>query len=79
MKGGVFMKNHVKIVSLAIICSLILPVTALAAYIGNVQTYKFHHSGCRWENKIKAGNRVIFEKRVDAVNRRMKPCGVCKP
>lgn len=73
------MKKYAKVVYLTIIFSLILPIAALASYVGNAQTYKFHSPGCRWANKIKAGNRVIFNDRAEAVNRGMKPCGVCRP
>ncbi|WP_405378681.1 hypothetical protein [Phascolarctobacterium sp.] len=74
------MFRYLKIFSFIMITILLIPAIASAAnYIGNSNTAKFHDEGCRHANKIKAGNKVVFPSKQEAVNKGYKPCGVCRP
>lgn len=74
------MKKHIKIIAIAAILAFILPTIALASsYVGNTNSYKFHYASCRFAKKMKAGNKIIFNTREEAVNYGMTPCGVCRP
>jgi outer membrane biosynthesis protein TonB len=53
--------------------------TTGAAYVGSIQSDKFHYLTCRWAGEIHAENRICFESRAAAVNFGYQPCGVCKP
>jgi competence protein ComEC len=48
-----------------------------AAYIGNINSYKFHLPSCRTLPMEK--NRVYFNTRDEAVNAGFDPCGNCRP
>lgn len=50
-----------------------------AAYIGNLNSKKFHYSGCREERKMSEHNRVGFNTRDEAVGQGFIPCKVCNP
>ena len=50
-----------------------------ATYIGNTNSWKFHHYGCKWERKMKECNRYYSKSRQELINIGMKPCNVCKP
>ncbi|OBZ32231.1 Ada metal-binding domain-containing protein [Megasphaera sp. DISK 18] len=52
---------------------------ASAAYVGNVQSMKFHNQGCRWEQKMNESNRTYFNSRGEAVSSGYVPCKVCRP
>lgn len=49
------------------------------AYIGSINSDKYHKKGCRWEKKIKYANRIGFKDKADARKQGYKPCGTCKP
>lgn len=49
------------------------------AYIGNVNTKKFHRFNCASVNDIKAGNKVSIASREEAIDDGYKPCGRCNP
>jgi competence protein ComEC len=53
------------------------PVPDEAAYIGNVNTHKFHLPSCRSLPGEK--NRIFFAARDSAVEAGYSPCGICKP
>jgi hypothetical protein len=50
-----------------------------AAYVGSVESDKFHYPNCRWAKKIEAGNRLCFASREAAVGFGYVPCGTCNP
>jgi micrococcal nuclease len=52
---------------------------AVAKYIGNARSKKFHRPDCEWAQKIAPENRVEFETREEAVEALYVPCKVCKP
>ncbi len=53
--------------------------TVTNKYIGNINTKKFHVSGCRAEQRMNDSNRVPFESRDAAINEGYIPCGICNP
>ena len=48
-------------------------------YIGNIRLRRFHKRDCRWAEKIIPGNRLSFKSRQSALDKKYKPCSVCKP
>jgi len=50
-----------------------------AAYIGNQNTKKFHHSSCSSVKDMAEHNKIGFKERSDAVASGYSPCGRCKP
>ena len=50
-----------------------------AAYIGNKNTKKFHHSTCSSVKDMAEHNKIGFEERSDAISSGYVPCGRCKP
>ncbi|MBQ2972617.1 MAG: MBL fold metallo-hydrolase [Ruminococcus sp.] len=49
------------------------------SYIGNKNSRKFHLSSCSGAKDIKKKNRVIFDKREEAINNGYTPCKTCNP
>ncbi len=49
------------------------------AYIGNVNTKKFHKSACTGAKKMSSTNKVAFSDRAAAVSGGYTPCGICNP
>jgi hypothetical protein len=57
-------------------------VTAIAwadQFVGSKNSTKYHYSSCKWANKIKSGNLVVFSSAADARAKGYQPCKVCKP
>ena len=50
-----------------------------APYVGNVNSYKFHHSWCKSVKQMAEHNKVFFNTREEAVNAHFKPCKNCNP
>ncbi len=50
-----------------------------AAYVGSVQSDKYHYPTCSSAKKINASNLVEFTSKQDANNKGYVPCGRCKP
>ena len=50
-----------------------------APYVGNVNSYKFHHSWCKSVSQMAEHNKVFFNTREEAVNAHFKPCQNCNP
>lgn len=48
-------------------------------YVANKNSDIFHHPDCKWANKIKSANLVMFESALEAINKNYKPCRLCKP
>lgn len=48
-------------------------------YVANKNSDIFHYPDCKWANKIKSDNLVVFECVLDAINKDYKPCRLCKP
>ena len=53
--------------------------TGGAAYVGSLQSDKFHYQSCRWAKEIANDNRVCFASREAAVGFGYVACKVCKP
>ncbi len=69
-----------KFTAIFIMVALLLSFAATAlAYIGNHNTYKFHHDGCRYVARMNEGNKVWFDTREEAINAGYIPCKVCRP
>ena len=50
-----------------------------AAYVGSVNTKKFHDASCSYVKQIKASNRVEFDSAEEAENAGYVPCKRCNP
>jgi flagellar biosynthesis protein FlhF len=48
-------------------------------YVANKNSDIFHYPDCKWANKIKPENLIVFESVLDAINKDYKPCRLCKP
>lgn len=73
-------KNLKKSVTAVLLSFIILSIPAVAlAYIGNYNTHKFHHDGCRYVSKMNEGNKVYFETRGEAIDQGYVPCKICRP
>lgn len=48
-------------------------------YIGNIRLRRFHKRDCRWAKKIVPSNSILFKSRQVALDKKYKPCAVCKP
>lgn len=51
----------------------------LIIYVGNINSYKFHYYGCRWERQMCENNRYYTKSRQELINMGMIPCKVCHP
>lgn len=58
---------------------ILLPKTVLAEYWGSKKSDKFHYPSCKWAQKIKPGNRIVFKTKEDAIKVGYIPCKVCRP
>jgi len=48
-------------------------------YVGNKRTKVFHHSWCKYVDRMSESNKVYFKSRQEAIDAGYKPCKVCKP
>ncbi|GAB4287225.1 MAG: hypothetical protein Kow0098_03440 [Ignavibacteriaceae bacterium] len=48
-------------------------------FVGSKKSDKYHYTWCRWANKIKSSNLVVFDSVQEARNAGYVPCKVCKP
>lgn len=53
--------------------------TLETAYVGSVNSNKYHKPFCRWAKKINPENLVSFETENDAAQKGYVPCKVCRP
>ena len=72
-----YFKSDNKIYSLLKISSLLFVFFML--YVGNLNSWKFHYYGCRWERRMCERNRYYTESRQELVEMGMRPCKVCRP
>lgn len=49
------------------------------AYVGSVNSDKYHYPDCRWAQKIKPDNEVWFASKEEAEEAGYIPCKVCNP
>jgi len=49
------------------------------AYVANKNSFFFHCFDCRLVKEIKQEDIIVFERAIDAVNKQLKPCGLCCP
>lgn len=49
------------------------------AYIGNINTKKFHRFNCASVNDINVKNKTSLSSREEAIDKGYAPCGRCKP
>lgn len=52
---------------------------AQKAYIGSMNSDKYHRPACEWARKIKPDNAVWFSSPEEAKKTGYKPCKVCRP
>lgn len=48
-------------------------------YVGNLNSWKFHYYGCRWERQMYEKNRYYTANRQELIDMGMVPCKVCRP
>ncbi|MBW2011110.1 MAG: flagellar biosynthesis protein FlhF [Deltaproteobacteria bacterium] len=46
-------------------------------HIANKNSGVFHSPECKYAKRIKAGNKIVFESVLEAVNKKFKPCKLC--
>lgn len=49
------------------------------AYVGSVNSNKYHKPNCRWAKKIKPENEIWFASKEEAEEAGYIPCKVCNP
>lgn len=59
--------------------SLMMILSLFVVYIGNLNTFKFHYYGCRYERQMKERNRFYSESKQKLLEMGMVPCKVCRP
>lgn len=52
---------------------------SVAAYIGNLNSFKFHRATCREVKKMNPDNKVGFNSRAALIDRGFVPCKICTP
>ena len=75
------MKRKARIAGVLILL-LLLVSTALSAEVefwGSVKSHKYHDPSCKWAQKIKPENRIIFKSAVEAFKAGYVPGKVCRP
>lgn len=55
------------------------PETPEPAYIGNINSHKFHYLWCESVNDMKEKNKIYFTTREEAVEDGYSPCKICNP
>ena len=48
-------------------------------YVANANSDVFHRPGCRWAQKIKADNKLVFDSCREARLQEFKACSLCRP
>ena len=48
-------------------------------YVGSKNSTKYHYTWCKWAQRIKPDNKVVFNSAKEAVDAGYVPCKVCKP
>lgn len=69
---------------LALLLFALVPASAMAvkghAFVGCTESKVFHRARCKMVQDVeKAGTKVQFSRRAEAVQAGYKPCGTCKP
>ena len=59
--------------------SIIFLLSLFVMYVGNLNSYKFHYAGCKWERKMSERNRYRTESRQELIDMGMIPCKSCRP
>jgi len=49
------------------------------AYVGSRNSNKYHYTWCKWAQKVKPSNKVVFNSAQEAIQAGYIPCKVCKP
>jgi len=62
------------LLGLALLCQ-----ASALAYVGNLNSHKFHEDHCRWVRRMNEENKVYIENRTDAIRQGYIPCKVCRP
>jgi micrococcal nuclease len=65
-----------------LVFALLLVPFSLAAdfkYVGSKKSDKYHYPSCKWAQKIKPENLVIFTSAEEALKAGYVPCKVCRP
>lgn len=56
-----------------------LAITGDNKFVGSKNSNKYHYTWCRWAQRIKPSNIVVFESPEEAIAAGYIPCKVCKP
>lgn len=67
---------------IAVAKGVVLPMpkpSSKGKYVGSKKSNKFHHSYCKWAQKINPKNQIWFKSRQEAIDEGYVPCKVCKP
>jgi methylphosphotriester-DNA--protein-cysteine methyltransferase len=68
-----------RILLLAFILLVCIPVAALAEFWGSKKSDKYHYPSCRSAQRIKPANLIKFNTAQEAIRAGYVPCKVCKP
>ena len=82
LKGDDTMRNK-KVVSLTVNMKKLIPLISFLClfvwYVGNLNTYKFHHEWCYWVSRMNPDNKYWTDSRRELTNMGMIPCKKCRP
>jgi len=56
-----------------------MAITGDQTFVGSKNSDKYHYTWCRWAQKIKSSNRVVFNSPEEAIGAGYTPCKVCNP
>lgn len=62
-----------------ILCLFSVAWSQQAPYVASRLREPFHHSWCKWAQKIAAENAVWYQTRAEAIADGHRPCKVCNP
>lgn len=48
-------------------------------YVGSKNSNKYHYTWCKWAQRVKPDNKVVFNSAKEALAAGYIPCKVCKP
>jgi len=56
-----------------------LAITGDTKFVGSKNSTKYHYTWCKWAQRIKPSNMVVFNSPEEATGAGYVPCKVCKP
>jgi len=74
------MRKAKSIIVVTILSFFILATSALSAeFWASAKSNKYHYPSCRWAQKIKSSNLIVFKNPEEAIQAGYVPCKVCRP